>query len=159
MKILVFASLCISSITDIWFIKVHANSWKWSVSEDIFITLSDQFILSLCSDYFKNICGLCNGKHWPPFALLAKLPTLHTATQFVALSLRSTDESLICKFGEWPKDTNSQRFLFTWIMDTFRLERKPTIGSEQAHKLGSVMKENCQGNCKMAANYISPECL
>ena len=38
---------------------------------------------------------------------------------------------MICKFGEWPKETNSQRFLFSWIIHTFRLERKPTIGSKR----------------------------
>ena len=78
MKIIMFASV---------FIKYTWYLIYWSLCKYLQMVCPTTFLslyrirslsLSLCSNYFKNICGLCNGKYWPPFALLAKLLTLPT---------------------------------------------------------------------------------
>ena len=49
----------LSSITDILFIMqlFPASNAQRSVSEDIFITVSNEFFVCLCSDYLKIMCG------------------------------------------------------------------------------------------------------
>ena len=86
MKIVMFASVFIKYT---WYL-IYRSPCKYlqMVCPKTFLSLYRirSLSLSLSLNYFKNICGLCNGKDWPPFALLAKLLTLPTILIFTRCS-------------------------------------------------------------------------